>query len=82
VNKSENIKLIGELLEEKLNGKVDFHFEVDTSLAEGLERKSQSKKVKHSAFDLDPSTGKPDEAMMEEESDDGLSVDEVAGFFS
>lgn len=82
VNKSENINLIGELLEEKLNGKVDFHFEVDTSLAEGLERKSQSKKVKHSAFDLDPSTGKPDEAMMEEESDDGLSVDEVAGFFS
>lgn len=80
-SKPEYANEINKALEEKLGGKVDIEMIVDVSLAAGL-RKSKGMKVKHNAFDLDPSTGEPDIALTEEDPNNGLSVDEVASFFS
>lgn len=80
--KPEFVNEISRVLESKLNGKVEMEMLVDVSLAAEMSRKSQAKKVKHNAFDLDPSTGEPDIALTEEDPNAGLSVDEVASFFS
>lgn len=80
--KPEFVNEISRVLESKLNGKVEIEMLVDVSLAAEMSRKSQAKKVKHNAFDLDPSTGEPDIALTEEDPNAGLSVDEVASFFS
>ncbi len=81
-NKPELVNELTDDLEEKLGGKVDLKLIVDVSIAAEMSRKSQSKKVKHNAFDLAPTTGEPEPGLIEEEAEDGLSVDEVASFFS
>lgn len=80
--KPEFVIEINRVLETKLGGKVEMEMVVDVSLAAEMGRKSQAKKVKHNAFDLDPNTGEPDIALTEEDPNNGLSVDEVASFFS
>jgi DNA polymerase-3 subunit gamma/tau len=81
-NKPDYVGEIASTLEREMGGKVEIDLEVDKSLAEELNRKSQSSKVKPNAFELDPNTGEPEMALVDEEAENGLSADEVADFFS
>lgn len=80
IDKPEYIKMIEDAFAEHAGGNVKMSFIVDTSLAPDLERKANANKVKPNAFDINPLTGKTETEEMAE--DTGVSVEEIADFFS